>query len=72
MQTEYYYPHTADRQRRQDWEAAGGMDMWQRARQKAKEILKTHHPLPIPAEVDAAIRSRFQILLPPELASIQR
>ncbi len=71
MQTEYYYPHTADRQRRDDWEAAGSLDMWQRARQKTRQILKTHRPLPISAEADAAIRSRFQILLPPELVSVQ-
>lgn len=68
MQTEYYYPHTGDRQRRDDWIAAGAQDMWLRARQKAGQILATHRPEPIPPEVDAAIRDRFEILLPPELA----
>lgn len=70
MNTEYYYPHTGDRQRREDWEAAGGLDMWERARHKAGEILKTHRPTPIPAGIDAAIRERFEILLPPELAGV--
>lgn len=68
MNTEYYYPHTADRQRREDWEAAGSLDMWAKARQKARHILDTHHPQPLPPEIDAAIRQQFEILLPPELA----
>ena len=64
MNTEYYYPHTGDRQRREDWEAQGGLDMRERARQKAKQILETHQPEPIASEIDAAIRARFKILLP--------
>jgi len=68
MQTEYYYPHTGDRQMREPWEANGAKDMWTRACQKAKQILETHQPQPIPPEVDVAIRERFEILLPPELA----
>ena len=70
MQTEYLYPHTGDRQRRQDWEEAGSQDMWQRARARAREILRTHRPEPIPAEVDEAIRRKFEILLPQELAAL--
>lgn len=71
MNTEYYYPHTGDRQQREAWEAAGGRDMRERAQHKVREILKTHRPTPIPAEIDAAIRERFEILLPPELARVQ-
>jgi trimethylamine--corrinoid protein Co-methyltransferase len=66
MNSEYYYPHTGNRQSREDWEAAGSLDMWARARQKARQLLTTHQPESIPAEVDAAIRERFEILLPPE------
>jgi len=66
MNSEYYYPHTSDRQRRDNWEADGGLDMRERARRKAKEILRTHRPRPIPTEIDAAIRERFVILLPEE------
>ncbi|MBX7237485.1 MAG: trimethylamine methyltransferase family protein [Caldilineales bacterium] len=62
MHSEYYYPHTGDRQRRQDWEQEGGRDMWQRARAKARQILATHRAAPIPTEIDAAIRERFTIL----------
>jgi trimethylamine--corrinoid protein Co-methyltransferase len=68
MNTEYYYPHTGDRARRDNWEMAGALDMRERARRRAREILDTHRPRPFDAAVDAAIRSRFEILLPPELA----
>jgi trimethylamine:corrinoid methyltransferase-like protein len=64
MNSEYYYPHTGDRQRRDDWENDGGLDMRQRARQRAREILNIHRPEPISAEIDTAIRERFKILLP--------
>lgn len=70
MQTEYYYPHTGDRQRRQDWEEEGSQDMRQRARQRARQILRSHQPQGLPSDVDDAIRSRFEILLPQELAAI--
>ncbi len=61
MHSEYYYPHTGDRQRRQDWEQGGGLDMWQRARRKAQQILATHQATPIAPEIDAAIRRCFTI-----------
>jgi trimethylamine--corrinoid protein Co-methyltransferase len=70
MTTEYYYPHTGDRQRREDWEREGGLDMRQRARERARAILRDHHPEPIPAAVDEAIRERFDILLPRALAAV--
>ena len=72
MNTEYYYPHTGNRQQREDWEEAGSLDMWARARQKATEILQTHQPDPIAPDVDAAIRERFEILLSPDLAGTKR
>ncbi|GAB4446566.1 MAG: trimethylamine methyltransferase family protein [Anaerolineae bacterium] len=68
MRREYYYPHTADRARRDEWQAKGGLDMRARARERAREILTTHRPAPIDPAVDAAIHRRFDILLPPELA----
>ncbi|MCP4417030.1 MAG: trimethylamine methyltransferase [Chloroflexi bacterium] len=63
MNSEYYYPHTGDRQSRDSWEADGGLDMRERARVKARQILRTHEPTPIVPNVDAAIRERFMILL---------
>ncbi len=64
MHSEYYYPHTGDRQSRDSWEADGSQDMWQRAQAKARQILQTHQPDAIAPEIDAAIRERFEILLP--------
>jgi trimethylamine--corrinoid protein Co-methyltransferase len=68
MNSEYYYPHTGDRQRREDWELDGSMDMRERARRKAKQILGHHQPHRIPPELDTLIRDKFEILLPPALA----
>lgn len=68
MNTEYYYPHTGDRKRREDWEADGALDMRERARRRARQILQTHKPQPIPPEAEATIRQRFQILLPAALS----
>jgi trimethylamine--corrinoid protein Co-methyltransferase len=70
MRTEYYYPHTGDRARRGDWEQAGSLDMRQRARARAQEILETHEPARLDASADQAIRKRFEILLPAELAGM--
>jgi trimethylamine--corrinoid protein Co-methyltransferase len=64
MNTEYYYPHTADRTTRADWEAAGSLDMRERARQKAREVLKSSFPQMVPEELDQRLRSEFNILLP--------
>jgi trimethylamine--corrinoid protein Co-methyltransferase len=67
MNTEYHYPHTADRATRQNWEDAGGLDMRERARRKARHILTTSFPTIIPAEVDARLRREFNLLLPREV-----
>ncbi len=67
MNSEYYYPHTADRATRADWEAKGSLDMRARARQQAREILRTRYPAPLPAAVDAELRQSFNILLPKEV-----
>jgi trimethylamine---corrinoid protein Co-methyltransferase len=63
MNSEYYYPHTADRGTRADWEAAGSLDMRERARRRAREILRTHFPAVVPPEVDDRLRQEFNILL---------
>lgn len=68
MNTEFYYPHSSDRQRRDDWELAGALDMRERAKQTARRILREHRPQGINPAVDAAIRERFEIVLPRGLA----
>ena len=67
MNDEYYYPHTADRRSRGDWEEAGARDMRDLARQKARELLTTEWPTHIPDEVDARVRAEFDIRLPREV-----
>jgi trimethylamine---corrinoid protein Co-methyltransferase len=69
MNSEYHYPHTADRRARADWEAAGALDMRAVARQKAREVLQSHYPPVIPAEIDARLRQEFPILLPQKVIS---
>jgi len=71
MNTEYYYPHTADRSTREDWEMNGSLTMRERARRRAKHILETHQPQRIDPKIDAAIREQFAIILPPELAGME-
>jgi trimethylamine--corrinoid protein Co-methyltransferase len=67
MNTEYHYPHTADRSTRADWEAAGSLDMRERARRQARQTLQTFFPESVPEAVDEQIRSEFNILLPREM-----
>ena len=71
MNTEYYFPHIADRQTRQQWRAGGRLDARARARQLARHIVETHVPEPISAKIDDAIRQRFDIRLSPELANVR-
>jgi trimethylamine--corrinoid protein Co-methyltransferase len=64
MKSEYYYPHTADRNNRDGWIESGSMDMRERARLKAQEILNTHWPDHISSGLDTRIRQQFDIRLP--------
>lgn len=53
---EQFLPQISDRQTREDWEKAGSKTTVERAKEKAKEILKTHHPLPLSADIDRELR----------------
>jgi trimethylamine---corrinoid protein Co-methyltransferase len=66
MNQEYLYPHTADRRTRADWEEAGALDMRERARRRARELLASEWPAHFSPEVDDRIRAEFDILLPRE------
>jgi trimethylamine--corrinoid protein Co-methyltransferase len=46
-----------DRRMREDWEAGGGKDIYQRAHDKMIDILETHKPIPLPDDVLGNIRS---------------
>ena len=50
-------PQLIDRRRRPKWEELGSTDIYQRACEKAREILETHQPDPLPESVLAEIRS---------------
>ena len=50
-------PKLIDRRMREDWQAAGGKDIYQRALEEARYILENHKPDPLPDDVLAAIRS---------------
>ena len=43
--------HLIDRRRRAKWLDLGGTDIYQRATEKAREILATHEPAPLPQSV---------------------
>ena len=45
-------PEPIDRSIRQEWSAAGSTDMYERAHEKAKDILDSHQPEPLPEEVE--------------------
>jgi len=49
-------PALIDRRVREDWEARGGTDMYQRAQARAREILETHVPEPLPDDVRQRLR----------------
>ena len=46
-----------DRRRRPNWEKLGKTDIYQRACEKAREIIETHQPDPLPDSVLSEIRS---------------
>lgn len=50
-------PKLIDRRMREDWQAAGGKDIYHRALEEARYILENHKPDPLPDDVLAAIRS---------------
>ena len=50
-------PKLIDRRMREDWQAAGGTDIYQRALEEARYILENHKPDPLPDTVLSAIRS---------------
>ena len=50
-------PKLIDRRTREDWDAGGKTDLYQRALEEARFILENHKPDPLPDEVLATIRS---------------
>ncbi len=63
MESDYYYPKVADRESPADWQDKGGLDIRERAKLMAKDILHSHYPNHVAADVDQTIRDRFHICL---------
>ena len=63
MESEYLYPELGDRSPPGAWEKEGATDMFQRAQERAREVLSSHYPNYIDAGVDAKIRDSFPIRL---------
>ncbi len=63
MESEYDYPNLADRKSPDDWMEGGSKDCWERASERAKDILSSHCPWYIDAPTNALIRDKFPIKL---------
>jgi len=50
-------PKLIDRSRREDWESKGSMDLYEKASEEARHILKTHKPPQLPEAIVSSIRS---------------
>jgi trimethylamine--corrinoid protein Co-methyltransferase len=62
MRSEFYYPSAVvDRQGWDMWQAGGGLDARNRAKQIARDILTNHQPKPLDPEIEEWIRGRFEL-----------
>ncbi len=66
MKTEYVYPELGDRQSVADWLDGGGLQIWERARQRVSNILAETQPTHLSTTADNRIRDAFVIKLNPE------
>ncbi len=64
MESEYVYPVIGDRKSPKEWAESGSEHIMDSAKRRVREIIDGPHPSHIPPDVDAVIRSRFNILLP--------
>jgi len=63
MRQEYFSPIISDRSSREIWEKTGFLDGRERAKRKAKEILKNHFPKGIDPKIEKEIKKRFNIIV---------
>ena len=63
MERDYFYPTLADRNEPRTWAQSGARDAWDLARDRAKQILDSHHPTYLTEAQDKAIREKLNILL---------
>jgi trimethylamine--corrinoid protein Co-methyltransferase len=67
MKTEYLYPKLGDRRSVSDWLDDGASSIWQRAQHQVRDILEGEPPSHLSRQAEAAIRAKFDILLPEAL-----
>ncbi len=65
MQSEYIYPALADRASPREWEESGRPDLLKAARRRKQALLAAPNAAAFAPALDAAIRARFAIHLPP-------
>lgn len=63
METDFLYPEIADRSAPGVWEAEGSPDIFDRARDVVKRVMKSHFPDHVDPQLDQAIRDKFPIVL---------
>ncbi len=63
MESDYFYPELGDRNSPDEWQEQGATDIWQRARKRTRQTLRTHFPSHINKTLDDQIRANFNILL---------
>ena len=64
MRSDFFYPEVADRKPRMVWEQEGRKTAEDRAREKARVLLKHHTPLALDREADARIRAEIPEIRP--------
>ena len=67
MQTEYVYPALGDRTSPKEWAEVGKPDLVQAATARKDAILAQPSEAALDADLDAAIRARFNIHVPPQI-----
>ena len=63
MRSDFFYPQVADRQNRAAWEEESKKGTRARAIARLEKLYQMHESPGLPAEVDAAIRARFDIVI---------
>ncbi|SFI24881.1 trimethylamine methyltransferase family protein [Jannaschia pohangensis] len=63
MQSEYVYPTLGCRRSPKEWAEAGRPDLVARARARREEIMAGPNPADFPADLKAALRARFPLLV---------
>jgi trimethylamine--corrinoid protein Co-methyltransferase len=66
MRSDFVYPGVGDRNTPSSWEEAGARDVRERARDRVREVMRSHFPEHVGRDVDDRIRASFDIGLPRE------